>query len=64
MRVRSLMMMREELQAAAEGLRTLEEVMRWGLGRGHSLVEVVAQDEFTNDVIFAAPPGWLVFDTT
>ena len=47
-----------------EKLRTLEEVMRWAHALGHALVEVVTQDEYTHDVVVAAGPQWLVFDTT
>jgi hypothetical protein len=48
-----------------DGLRTLEEVLRWARPRGHALVDVVAQDEYTNDVVLALADGrWLVFDTT
>lgn len=53
-------MMRE-----AEKLQTLEEVLRWTHARGFALLEVVTQDEYTHDVVIAAPPArWLVFDTT
>jgi hypothetical protein len=48
-----------------DGLRTLEEVVRWALPRGHEIVEVVVQDEYTHDVVVACRDGrWLVFDTT
>ncbi|MCU1282719.1 MAG: hypothetical protein JWM53_6265 [bacterium] len=52
------------LLAAAEKLRTLEEATRWAFARGFALVEVVTQDEYTHDVVFAAGASWLVFDTT
>lgn len=45
-------------------LRTLEEVLGWANALGHSLVEVVTQDEYTHDVVIAAALKWLVFDTT
>jgi hypothetical protein len=47
-----------------EKLQTLEEVLRWAHALGHSLVEVVTQDEYTHDVVVAADARWLVFDTT
>lgn len=52
------------LAAVAGTLRTLEEVMRAAVLHGWSLAEVVTQDEYTHDVVLAAPPAWLVFDTT
>jgi predicted Fe-S protein YdhL (DUF1289 family) len=57
-------MTREQLTAVAGSLRTLEEVMRWSVAADHALVEVITQDEFTHDVVFAAAPWFLVFDTT
>lgn len=47
-----------------EKLRTLEEVLGWAHALGHSLAEVVTQDEYTHDVVIAAGERWLVFDTT
>jgi hypothetical protein len=47
-----------------ERLKTLEEVVAWVGARGHSLVEVVTQDEYTHDVVVAAGERWIVFDTT
>ena len=47
--------------------RTLEEVLRWGLAKKPpaELVTVVAQDEYTHDVVFRITEGiFLVFDTT
>ena len=58
------MMTREQLQAAAAKLRTLEEATRWSFGSGATLVDVITQDEFTHDVVFAVESCWLVFDTT
>ncbi len=57
-------MTREQLEAAAAKLRTLDEATRWAFAGGLELVDVVTQDEFTHDVVFAAPGCWLVFDTT
>lgn len=52
----------------AARLDTLEDVVRFGFAQrpAWQLVDVVVQDEFTHDVIVsaAAPPGFLVFDTT
>ena len=46
-------------------LRTLEEVMRWAHAGGAEMVDVIGQDEFTNDVVFRDRDArWLVFDTT
>ena len=53
--------------AAATGLDTLEDVLRFGFAQRPSweIAEVVVQDEFTHDVIVAGPaPAFLVFDTT
>ncbi|MSP60795.1 MAG: hypothetical protein EXR72_10720 [Myxococcales bacterium] len=51
---------------ATRRLGTLEDVLRWARAQSPPLeiVEVVTQDEFTHDVVFAARDGWLVFDTT
>ena len=57
-------MTREQLLAAAQHLRTLEEATRWAFARGLELVEIMTQDEYTHDVVFAGAPHWLVFDTT
>jgi hypothetical protein len=45
-------------------LRTLEEVLAWSHARGFTLVEIVTQDEYTHDVVIAAPNEHYVFDTT
>lgn len=53
--------------AAATGLATLEEVLRFGFSQRPSweLADVVVQDEYTHDVIVQGPaPAYLVFDTT
>ncbi len=55
---------RQTLLAAAAPLATLEAVMRAATARGWTLTGVVTQDEYTHDVVLAAPPAWLVFDTT
>jgi hypothetical protein len=49
------------------GLGTLAEVIRWALGSQppREIVAVVAQDEYTNDVVLPWRDGsYLVFDTT
>ncbi len=54
------------LEAAAR-LRTLDEVVRWGAAERPALrvVDVVAQDEYTHDVVLGGTGGgFLVFDTT
>ena len=48
-------------------LRTLEEVLAWAHAQRPpcELVEVIAQDEFTHDVVVRRPDGtYVVFDTT
>lgn len=53
--------------AAAAGLDTLEDVLRFGFARrpAWQLAEVIAQDEFTHDVVIEDPASaFLVFDTT
>ena len=57
----------ESILALASRHRTLEEVVRWGLcQRPARLIQsVVAQDEYTNDVVLLAADGvYLVYDTT
>lgn len=59
--------MSAELLNEVEPYRTLEEVMRWAFARKPpaELAGVVAQDEFTHDVVLkAAADVFLVFDTT
>ena len=51
----------------ATRLDTLEDVLQFGFAQRPvwTIVDVVVQDEFTHDVVFAAPaPAFLVFDTT
>ena len=58
---------RTELEAQLPGLRTLHEVIRWGLAADPARIvaEVVIQDEFTHDVVMPWTAGrYLVFDTT
>ncbi len=58
---------RAALSAALCGQQTLEDVLRWSFSSvlPVELVEVVVQDEFTHDVVFAWGGGlYLVFDTT
>lgn len=47
---------------AGAGLRTLEDILRWG-AHVHA---VIVQDEYTHDVVVSPPraDGFLVFDTT
>lgn len=54
----------DAILAAACKLVTLEELVRAAPALGLALVEVVTQDEYTHDVVMAAAPAWLVFDTT
>jgi hypothetical protein len=46
---------------AVAAFKTLEDVVRW---RGGAIVDIIVQDEYTHDVIAAAGPGFVVFDTT
>jgi hypothetical protein len=55
------------LRALVRGQRTLEDVVRWGLALSPPVLvaDVVAQDEYTHDVLVPHPGGvWLVYDTT
>lgn len=45
--------------AGAACVTTLSEVPAWG-----RIVEIVGQDEYTNDVVVDAGAAYLVFDTT
>lgn len=57
----------DALRDAAAGLKTLEQVFRWALAQTPRLTpdDVVIQDEYTHDVLFAASDGsFLVIDTT
>jgi hypothetical protein len=58
---------RASLEAAFGEMRTLEDVVRWGLGGAQAaIVEVVVQDEYTHDVVVKVSAGecYAVFDTT
>jgi hypothetical protein len=51
----------------AEGFRTLDEVLRWGLAKTPpaQVVEVIAQDEFSVDVVLRLEDDcYLAFDST
>jgi hypothetical protein len=51
----------------ARKFHTLQEALRWASAKEPPFVvaSVVAQDEFTHDVVFrVAEDGFLVFDTT
>lgn len=53
------------LQAAVVRQDTLQAAVRWALGSGYTLVNVLDQDEFTRDVIFEmSPEQYLVYDAT
>jgi len=57
-----------ELGQTFGAMRTLEDVVRWGLGCAplKPIVEVVIQDEYTHDVVVEVSAGdcYAVFDTT
>jgi hypothetical protein len=57
-------MTREQLLAVVGRMRSLDDATRWALARDFALVEVVTQDEYTHDVVFAAGAHFVVFDTT
>lgn len=55
----------EHTPVTAPLLRTLEDVVRWTLATGASIVEVVHQDEYTLDVVVQrGERRYLVYDTT
>ena len=55
----------EHTPTTAPLLRTLEDVVRWTLATGASIVEVVHQDEYTLDVVVQrGERRFLVYDTT
>ena len=59
--------MSDDLLKTVETFRTLDEVLRWALAREPQgqVVDVVAQDEFTHDVVLRRDEeNYLVFDTT
>ncbi len=54
-----------DLEAAVAAHRTLDQVVRWGVARGHVVTRVVHQDEYTLDVVLPIGDGlFLVYDTT
>lgn len=59
--------MSDDLLKAVEAFRTLDEVLRWALARQPQgqIAAVVAQDEYTHDVVFRIEESvFLAFDTT
>jgi hypothetical protein len=60
-------MARTPILDEVEPLETLAGVLKWAFAQGPpaEIVAVVAQDEFTLDVVVrAAPDAFLAFDTT
>jgi hypothetical protein len=55
---------RAALLAFAKAHRSLGEATGALAARGFALVDVVTQDEYTHDIVFAAGPCFLVYDTT
>ena len=56
-----------DLRRRLADVRTLEDVVRWGLGASppHEIVQVVTQDEYTHDVILHwRGEMYLIFDAT
>jgi short subunit fatty acids transporter len=56
----------DEALAVARTHRTLEDVVRWGLGLAPPVMiaDVVVQDEYTHDVVVPVAAAYLVYDTT
>jgi hypothetical protein len=48
----------------APRFETLEQVLTWARAAGAEIVDSIAQDEFTIDVVLAHGGRWLVYDTT
>lgn len=58
--------MSAQILSEVEKFRSLEQALQWAFARAPraELVEVIAQDEFTHDVIIRVMPEvFLVFDT-
>ncbi|MCR9165336.1 MAG: hypothetical protein ACE37F_24020 [Nannocystaceae bacterium] len=54
-----------KLRRDVAGHGTLQDAVRWAFERGHRLLGVFEQDEFTLDVVFEISPElYLVFDAT
>ena len=59
--------MSDEIIGQVESFRSLEEVMKWAFARTPpaELFTVIAQDEYTHDVVIRVSPDmFLSFDTT
>ena len=59
--------MSEDFLKAVEAFRTLDEALRWALAKTPpaAIVQVIAQDEFTADVVLHIEENiFLVFDST
>lgn len=52
--------------ARVAGLETLEQALQLGLAQDPpwDVVDVIAQDEYTNDIVMCAGPAYLVLDAT
>ncbi len=44
--------------------KTLEDVLAWAHATRGALLDVIAQDEYTHDVIVQSGDEYVVFDTT
>ena len=55
-----------ELERVTARHQSLEQVLRWAAAHAPPLeiAEVIAQDEFTSDVVLAFGARWLVYDAT
>jgi hypothetical protein len=59
--------MTDEVLNEVNAFRTLEQVINWAFARtpAAKLIDVIAQDEFTNDVVIVVDEEtYLSFDTT
>lgn len=55
----------ESLRSAVAAQNTLQSAVRWAMGQGYLLLDVIDQDEFTRDVVFEMQSEqYLVYDAT
>lgn len=53
------------LRSAVASQNTLQSAVRWALGNGYRLLDVIDQDEFSRDVVFEMQSDqYLVYDAT
>ncbi len=58
--------MSEEINSLVASHTTLEKILVWGIQQSPPVMisEIIAQDEFTNDIIVPFQSFFLVYDTT